>query len=1043
MKQRKLKNAVSFLLACLLLLGMIPAVSAAEGEKQTATPVTADTKVPSAPSVVSNKTIEEVQTVLSDYSYTEYLETLPDTDAGKDVITLQAADGVYTPDNVAPDAAAEITTFGPEDDQRDNVLLVPETGKVEWRFNVEDAGLYTMYIDYCPADDQKSDIERILYVNGKIPYSEARYLTLFKTWGDDFDYENTERGFSTDDNGNELRPNKEYVEQWSTYRFIDSTGYYTGTLQFYLNEGENTIALESTRESVVIDTITIEAAEQLPTYEEYLKEQRDAGHQEAPADAYARIETELPQATSSATIYPTYDRTSGITSPQDPAQIRYNTIGSASTWAKIGTWIEWEVDIPQDGLYNIYTRFRQSEAVDKFVSRMLYIDGEIPFEEAQSIRFDYEDDWQVQALGDHTDKENDVNYLFYLSEGKHTIRLEIALGDLSQLLEAINSTVDPLNTIYLKILQITGASPDVNRDYNFMELIPDYMDMMLYQAKELDDIVKQFEEINGYVGSEVKTLEEIARLLRRMGSDEYEIAPNFSTFKSNIGTLGTWIYNATEQPLELDFIDFQSPANEEEPQATATTLQSIGYELRQFVASFYSSYSNFSTGYSENSADHVTLWFTGGRDQAQILKRMLDDSFTVQTGIPVEMKFTTDAAIMPAMLAGVGPDVSEMPSTNVINWAIRGAVEPIDFEDTDEVVERFADEATVPFTLYNYSIEDDTTTETLYGIPVTMDFSMMYYRLDILSDLFDSEDMEGQSLVPDTWDELRSLLPVLQANHMDIGAPGYSALYQIFLYQHTTDGVYDGSVYADHGLRIGLDEALNLSCFQDACEIYTQYNFPLTYDFMNRFRTGEMPIGFSPYTSVTQLNVFATEIRGLWEFTTIPGTYEYNEDGEPIYYSNLNVATYTGTAILRGCGDKNKVWEYIKWWTDEPQQTRYGNELESVLGIGTRHNTSNKYSVMNQPWSTEEANKIEIQLDNLKATPEYPGSYIIERYVSFAFNNAYNDDQDPVDEILSYVPYINKEINRKRQEFDMDTLELGTTLADLREEQASGDANEG
>ena len=79
----------------------------------------------------------------------------------------------------------------------------------------------------------------------------------------------------------------------------------------------------------------------------------------------------------------------------------------------------------------------------------------------------------------------------------------------------------------------------------------------------------------------------------------------------------------------------------------------------------------------------------------------------------------------------------------------------------------------------------------------------------------------------------------------------------------------------------------------------------------------------------------------------------------------------------------------------------------------------------------------------MKATPEYPGSYIIERYVSFAFNNAYNDDQDPVDEILSYVPYINKEINRKRQEFDMDTLELGTTLADLREEQSSKDSNEG
>ena len=84
------------------------------------------------------------------------------------------------------------------------------------------------------------------------------------------------------------------------------------------------------------------------------------------------------------------------------------------------------------------------------------------------------------------------------------------------------------------------------------------------------------------------------------------------------------------------------------------------------------------------------------------------------------------------------------------------------------------------------------------------------------------------------------------------------------------------------------------------------------------------------------------------------------------------------------------------------------------------------------------------QYSNLKATPEYPGSYIVTRYVQFAFLAAYNESADPVDSLLSNVIYINKEITRKRQEFGLDTLEIGETLADREarkqaEESATAD----
>ena len=38
---------------------------------------------------------------------------------------------------------------------------------------------------------------------------------------------------------------------------------------------------------------------------------------------------------------------------------------------------------------------------------------------------------------------------------------------------------------------------------------------------------------------------------------------------------------------------------------------------------------------------------------------------------------------------------------------------------------------------------------------------------------------------------------------------------------------------------------------------------------------------------------------------------------------------------------------------------------------------------------------LKIQFANLKGVPEMPGSYILARYVDFAFNDAYKNDADP------------------------------------------------
>ena len=69
-------------------------------------------------------------------------------------------------------------------------------------------------------------------------------------------------------------------------------------------------------------------------------------------------------------------------------------------------------------------------------------------------------------------------------------------------------------------------------------------------------------------------------------------------------------------------------------------------------------------------------------------------------------------------------------------------------------------------------------------------------------------------------------------------------------------------------------------------------------------------------------------------------------------------------------------------------------------------------------WSTAEANALVEQFEQLAAVPNYPGSYIITRYTNFAFLDAVNNDVDPAEALQSYVTVINKELSRKRKEFD-------------------------
>ena len=956
--------------------------------------------------------IEDVRELLEAQTYYEYLQennNLGIKDGTGSVTINAATDYTFTADEEYGTEEDKASVLNDPDGEKGSVLFTPAAGTVSWKFSVEATGYYAINLVFRPVEDASqsantANIERVLRIDGKVPFKEANYFEMSRAFADqykEFD-ENGNPEFVKDHNGNDKKPEKTQTYAWSKYYLCDSSGFHVDPFLFVIEKGEHTIALEGVMNDMYLYEITIEQHKAPISYEEYIA-QYSALPAVDPSNSY-KIQAEFATQTSDLTIYGLNDRTSPITEPQDPAKQKLNTIGG-SKWQNIGQWIEWTIPagaVKQSGLYNIVPRYLQNTLAGLYVSRRITINGEIPFYEASYLQFNYSDDWVVDPLNN-----GDKAFQFYLEEGKeYTIRLEVVYGNLSDALRRCEESLSNMNDIYNSILRITGPTPDENMDYGFAEQIYDTILLMQKTRDDLQSIVNMFLEISGGKSAEnIATLEKIIFILNKMCTDEDEIAKNLDNLKANSGTLGTWIMNTKLQPMTLDYLLIQ-PAEAELPDANASFWDSLWFEIRAFFQSFVTDYNSLGASTEVDPDSVVEVWIATSRDEAQVMRELVDKSCPVT----VNLKLVAAGTLLPATLAGTGPDISlATGQADVINYAIRNAIEPLtQYEDYFDYVgdaKRFNPETLVGLKLAN----PETGEDEYYGVPERLGFVMMFYRKDVFAEL----DIE----VPKTWDDLYDIIPDLQTNYRDMGmTPSLGGL-QIFMYQ------LDEELYKDDGMRINIDSNTSLDCFKRLCDLFTSYNFPRVYDLATYFRMGEMPIAIADYLSYNQFSIYATEIKGLWEFVPLPGTIDA-KTGE----INNSVPCSVSAVILMA--DENRTekvkadaWEFIKWWTDAPAQSEYARQYEALIGMAAKYNTANMEALRSMPWTSSEMKNLEAQFQNLKGTPEYPGGYIITRYVDFAFLDAYNNGTDPVDALLDNIININSELSRKRQEFGLPTYE--------------------
>ena len=885
----------------------------------------------------------------------------------------------------------------------EKALYTGNDSKVTWEVDVPEEGFYNVYLEYMTVKSRGVAIERAFYVNGELPFQNASDMTFLRMWTDASEPR-------VDNRGNEIRPTQTEVYGWQSTYLKDKMGYVSEPYQFYFEKGKNTITLEAVNEPMVLRKLDIVAVEDEFKYADYTAAQTGTKAAGSGLDYVQIVQGEDSTVRSESSLYAKYDRASAITKPYSITKTILNYIGGEA-WRNPGQWIEWNVEVPEDGYYHLCIKGRQNYDRGNISYRSLSIDGEVPFDEMKQVAFKFGNDWESLVLSDESDKP----YSFYLTKGTHTVRLEATLGDMGMILEELSDSTFRLNQMYRTLLVYTGATPDQYRDYKVDQVYPEIMEAMSLESKRLYKIVDEVVETTGQKADKIASAQTLAQQLERFCEKPEKITLEFTTFKENISALGSAILSMSETKLDIDYIAVYGE-NAKLDKDKSNFFKKAAHEVKSFFASFFIDYDAVGDVYADES-NTVKVWVLTGRDQGTILKSMIDDTFTPATGIPINVEIVGADALLNAVVAGNGPNVVlSVGAGQPVDFALRNAVEDLtQFADYEEVLKEFA-----PSTYRQYTLDD-----SLYALPETLFYNVMFYRKDVLEDL----ELE----VPQTWKELIEMLPTIQGNNLSVGIPtaagssGSAAastavasaqadlsMYFTLLYQQ------GGDLYNDKGTQTIINNEAGVAAFKEYTKYFTDYGIPVIYDFVTRFRSGEMPIGIANFTTYNTLVVSAPEIAGLWDFTLVPGTEKTDENGNA-YIDRSAFVSGSATMMLKTEDEKLKqsAWEFMKWWASSDTQVRFGREIEALLGSSARYATANMEAIKQLSWSASDIEILEKQLSYTVGIREVPGGYYTGRHISNACRKVINEKTDPRETIIDYSIKIDEELTKKRKEFGL------------------------
>ncbi|MDY0294207.1 MAG: extracellular solute-binding protein [Acholeplasmataceae bacterium] len=930
------------------------------------------------PNPTANPQIAQLSGVQMEDYYSEYLAVYDQT--------FNKTDDIYV-----KDASSFILEVDEVLDDTNTYYLFEESKEITIEIDVENRGLYHVSFDYLSEQNIHLPMTVEVRLNGSltVPYYEASQITLNTLWKE------IDEEIPVDRYGNDVSIAQEPYAIWQEVRLRDARRLYQDGLSFYLNEGINTMTFMMVEGQLKLREIKLFMQESLPSYDDYIDD-----YQKGVLNEVLKIEAEESYYRNSSSIVRGISR-DPLIEPFSMTKLKLNVLGTES-YDVPGDAVSWEVDVPTSGLYHITLKGQQLRQ-NATVYRTLYINGEIPFEEARHLGFTYSRDWQNMTLSTF-DQEP---LLIYLNPGDR-ITLEVDATLFSSVYEKLLMITQEMTALGLDITKLTRNNTDRGIDWDMIAYFPDLyekLDQWMTDLEEVNDVMRSLYGFDRDAQT-IRDIEASISKLKTLRGDINEIPRRLTLLSTGSSSAVQLISNQLDsllkQPLIVDALYIHTE-DQDLPQAKANIFQNLRVGVARFFLSF------IDQSYAEKAdEDELEIWVNRSRQYVDLIQKVADDKFTEATGIKVKISLISDdSKLLLANSADQQPDVAMGISAWIPNeYGMRGMLYDMSqSSDFSDVISVFNPEQLIPMTYSNQ----------LFGLPETENFFVLFYRRDILEQL--------SLTVPNTWDDVLGMLPVLRRYGMSFYVPlsNSSALKSFdatapFIHQ------FGGSIYASDGLSSGLDQDETIEAITFMTDLYREYAMPYQVpSFFNSFRYASIPIGIGDFGMYLQLMNAASDIRGLWEIALVPGIEHevYNPSSgmtETVINRSMGGAQQA-SIIFEKSEKKEEAWAFLSWWMSTETQSYFADTLINTLGTRYLWNSANLEAFANLRWNEEHKAIILEQWTHLKEVPKIPGSYIIERELSNTWTSVVYEDANLRSSVSDAIIKINKEVERKMIEF--------------------------
>jgi ABC-type glycerol-3-phosphate transport system substrate-binding protein len=854
-------------------------------------------------------------------------------------------------------------------------LSYGEVGDIQ--VNAPEEALYDVFIDYATVSNNLLPAEMTIDINGERPFVELRRIAFESQWVAD---DETVR----DRYGNEIAPIPYKVKDWQQKAIQDGSYRHTENLKLPLKAGDNTLTLRMTEGDIQIRAITLKA----PVKLEAVTVTTVSGNN------LITIEAEAIDSRNDSSIRATGEYNVSLT-PYDATK-RVLNILDGNAFKRAGQSVTYNFEVPVAGTYYLAYDYRQLDRIDYPVFIDIALNDHLQNAQLKNYPMPYNTNFSRLTVKDlQTQKPMAIN----LEAGLNTLTMTISVEPMTPGIEKVEAIIKEINALALEINKLTGSKSDKYRDFDLDEYIPGIGSMLIDWSERLDVIYSELAVHNeeaDVIGA-FSSLQIASKNLRTLSEKPDELPARMTEFANGTTSVIQYLANTVQlidsNALAIDKIFFYQDED--------SLPKKVNFFKRIFEAikRFFYSFADQAYSVKQTNPDHLQVWVNRPRQYVEILQKMVDEGFSAETGIKVDLSIMPDQnKLILANAAGKSPDVAQSIHFALPHdLAIRGALEDLtQYDNYDDVIAPYPEGLVIPSIIENGN----------YAIPETMNFWVMYYRSDILSAL--------NIPVPNTMKEVTEILPELQRRGMSFyypsaGMPGikYFAATMPLIYQH------GGTFYDDFVGKTTINSEASLAGLKDLTDLFLIFNAP--YDvpsFYQHFRDGKVPIGIAEYGMYNLLLNAAPEIANSWEIALFPGV-----EDESGVVQRQTAGAAESSVIFSNSDKKDAAWEYLTWWNSVETQVEFGYTLQTTYGKEFLWNTANMDAFSQLPWQSDHREVIVEQAKWMVEAPRVPGSYMLERELSNLYNAVVIDGRKLRTSVDNAVKRIDRETVRKLEEF--------------------------